>query len=207
MHFIQYLFLGIILSATPGVVLFEVIRRGIIRDRKLPTFLVGTYVSMIIIACVTILAFNLIDGNQFINNLFLTVNGVLLIYIGYLAVKCDIKEGFLRHIKKSKRMKMPAAFVSGFLITMTSPSRWAIWISFIGSLKDVGSNGAELNLCAACFAIGSVIFYSFLGRASFVFGKKLPTNILHIASKVMGLIIILYGVVNLCNAAVSIFNL
>ena len=191
----NYLALGFLLGLTPGPVLFHALQLGLARDRGLVRFLVGTYFGVSIIAVVTLAGVNIFSALPHSRTIFIVVNATVLAYIGISSLR--IKH---RHFKTKQKKRHPHPYLNGFLMSATSPSRWAVWISTASIIVSTSETTPQIVLNGIAFALGSVALFIMLAYFSEALSSHIRKGNFAYVSRAA-------GVALLCFAAISLTQL
>lgn len=191
----NFFVLGFLLSLTPGPVLFHALQMGLARDRGLSKFLVGTYLGVIIIASVTLTGVNIFSALPYSRTIFIIINASVLAYIGFSSMKTKHS-----HFKTKQRKKHSHPYLNGFLMSATSPSRWAVWISTASLIASAADTTPQILLHGITFALGSVALFLLLAY----FSERLSS---HIRKGNFVYVSRFAGVALICFAAISLMQL
>lgn len=188
----NFFILGFLLSLTPGPVLFQALQMGLVKDQALSHFLTGTYLGVCVIASVTLTGINLFTLFPYSRMIFILMNASILIYVGTKSLKTQHK-----HFRSRQPKKHSHPFLNGFLISITSPSRWAVWVSTASLIASSSDNALQTVFYGATFAIGSVVFFIFLAFFAERLASHIKKGTFTYISRFAGMAIIGFAVISL----------
>ena len=188
---LEFFWLGFVMAAVPGVVLFETIRRALADRQTLPGFLVGNFVGIALVAALSLFGFSLIanDSTTFILHLF---NGALLVYLGVHAI---IKDPTKKRTVSADRSN----FSTGLLLAVLNPTRFAFWVSLAAQYAYNSYQVGEALLYSTTVLVGSISLFLLLITVLHRIEGSVA-NHLRMLSITCGIILCCYGVVVLTTA-------
>lgn len=187
--------LGFAISAAPGPVFFETVRRTILERSSVVYFLIGNFIGISIIIAVVFLGLSAVTLEGQVENVLYLSSGLILLWIGLSA-----------SLTKPEKQHMPEvginfteygdwvkSFSVGVILAVANPVSILFWVSIIGSyIVDMTLAAALLNgiavLTGALFLF--LLLVLVVGRAK----KNLDNRVLLWANRIFGGIIIFYGI-------------
>lgn len=126
--------LGFSISAVPGAVFFETIRRTIQNKSSIAWFLAGNFAGVAILALLSVLGVELLLSSLVIEKLFYGVSSLLLLAIGlssilYAPKKIDATG------TAGLNNKIRGAFLVGLILALANPISIIFWISIVGTFS------------------------------------------------------------------------
>ena len=191
MGIFESLFIGISIAAIPGPIFFELIRRTMAKDFWYGAFLIiGEFLGNLALLLLVFFGLSNFLENKILNIALYLIGGIILLFIGFNALKLKTK-----NIEKSydKKISNSNSLLAGFSIAVTSPIVIALWISLSGSYL------AQYNRLLALFNIGSIalgflVFFVPLAMIVHLTRHKIPLNYVVNLSRIFGIILIVYGI-------------
>ena len=190
---LQSFALGFAVSAAPGAVFFETIRRTIAQRTSVTYFLLGNFTGIVCIASLVFLGFSAVTLDGTTESVFYGLSGLVLLWIGLSAVLAKPQQKPATHIA-SKAMKHGNAkgFTIGFVLATANPIAILFWISIIGTyMSEMTPQAALLNGLAVL--LGAVALFLLLVIAVNRIKKGLSDTFLLWLSRIFGGIIVAYG--------------
>lgn len=187
---IGYIFLGFSITATPGAVFFETVRRTLSEKDSLIKFQLGNFTGMTLIISSVFLGFAGIISNPLIANIFYILCGSILIILGISAL-LD-KSSYEIKGKKSRY----SAYVTGILLSVLNPLGVVFWIALVGKIVQETNNMmyAAMNIFGA--VAGAAMLFVVLVILISIFRLKITPRFLILLSRVFGFVILIYGVLS-----------
>ena len=189
--------LGIAITALPGAVILETVRRAFAR-KSVKSFLIGNYVGVIFVVCIVLFGLSSLLNKQSLSKAFYTLSAFVLFFIGITAL-VSFKATTLRKKKRAKSessilKKHSGSFAAGLLLAVANPAGVLFWIATIG--RYVNAHTASSQVVANCIAIlcGAGACYAFILIAIRTSHKTLSLRQTGIINNVFGILIIGYGV-------------
>jgi len=190
MIILKSILIGMCLSAIPGPVFFETIRRTFAKG-----FVSGILVSvgqflaniiLLIIISLGVSTFLTYDASKIL--LYLLGSGVLL-YLAWSAWKLS-KKDIQQNYKKKEHGN---SIVVGFGISMTNPVLIALWISLFGSYLNQFNSKIIASMNIFAIMIGFVIFNLILASIVAYTRNRIAPKYVILISKALGIILLFYG--------------
>lgn len=183
---IQNFWLGFIITATPGAVLLEAIRRSLNPSLHVVRFLLGNFLGMLMVITLTLIGASVLQ-DSIAGSIFFVISGLLLLYIGYTALVINPQK-----TQAIRTSKASAPLSTGFILAVANPLSFVFWLSLIGGFRS------EDNAAMTVFSIISVVLGALMVFAVIVLLSKRLRRLLTprreiILSRVLGIIIIFYG--------------
>lgn len=188
----KFFIMGFLLSLTPGPVLFKALQMGLARDKTLGQFLIGTYMGVAVIALVTIAGINMFSAFPYSRIIFILVNATILIWLGINSLKTQRS-----HFKSKQQKKHSHPFLNGFLLSVTSPSRWAVWISTAPLMASTSENTPQTIAFGLSFGLGSAVFFIILAYFSEKLGSHIRKGNFVYTARLAGLALIIFATISL----------
>ncbi|MBC7581824.1 LysE family transporter [Aeromicrobium sp.] len=185
---IQNFWLGFVITATPGAVLVEALRRSIGTGNYLVIFLAGNFIGMTIVIMLAFFGISVLQDSV-TGNLFFLISGSILIYIGVLALVAKPHNQKSNTIVKHSEVR---SLLTGITLAVANPLSFIFWLSLIGGLRsDNTPSMTLLDILAVMF--GALAVFVIL----IILAKNLRSVITlqreRILSRVFGTIITFYG--------------
>lgn len=191
MNLLNSLILGISLSAIPGPVFFETIRRTLTKG-----FIPGIALSIgqfIANLCLLfIISFGLSTFLTYkISTVILYLFGsIILLYIAYCAwalTKKDIEESY-------QIQKQGNSIFVGFGISMTNPVLISLWISLFGSYLNQFNSQLSASFNILFIMIGFIVFNICLASFVFYTKHKIAAEYMVLTSKGLAIVLAFYSI-------------
>lgn len=196
---IQYFCLGFVITALPGAVFFETIRRTMTEKASIITFMAGNFSGMFLVIFSVLFGLSALLSNKALGHAFYMLSGVVLLYIGLssLVVKYDGNKPVL---SKQKDKSNLTAYLTGFVLAAANPISIIFWISMTGKMVQDRIGIAQVVLSCLSIVLGASLVFVLL----VVFASR-TTNILKnrhllLLSRGFGLIILIYGAITMSKA-------
>lgn len=199
-EFLGYVALGFAVTAIPGAVFFETLRRLLISTSSAYWFLAGNFSGMALIIASSYIGLPSIMHNQTVALVFYLTSAMLLIYLGVTALAS-------KEMPKSeagtyqKNLQSGTSYLVGFTLSIANPLSIAFWVSLSGQLLSTYSNVVAW-LYSLAIMLGAALVFSIMIFSSATI-RKLKASHLVIVSKISGLVILYFGVMTL-RTAISI---
>lgn len=193
---IESIFLGFAISAVPGAVLVETIRRTVLDKSSIYKFMAGNFFGIVLIVVAVFLGLAVIINVPTTANIFYGICGSLLIYLGMFSILTKHDQNHIEIHTKKRRSKY-TAFSTGLFMSLVNPIRILLWISIIGKIiQDTGNNGWVIVNSLATI-VGAIIFYGLLVMIINILDKKITVTHLSLLSRSFGVVLLVYGFVTL----------
>ena len=197
---IENFVLGFVISAIPGAVFFETIRRAIRSNAEVLIFLLGNFSGMLVIIVASFIglsAGSTSDGNA---RLFYCVSGALLCYIGVSAILSKYKKP--KNIHTNAVRASYSAYATGFVLAMANPISVAFWLSLSANvLHETTSLLMAVISCLSVLAGAAVLFLTLIWVVRYA-NLNLETKQTLLISRVIGVILLCYGFASLYKGIV-----
>lgn len=188
---IENILLGFAISAAPGAVFFETIRRALSKKDSTILFQLGNFSGMIMIAIISLAGVAVFFSHSAVATLFYATSGALLLYIGAHSLFSKPRYDALANEQNIKSSY--SAFVSGLILAVANPLGIIFWISLTGRLQQQSGNEIILLVNVLSVIMGALILFVLLVSTVKYLRKKIKETHLIVMSRVSGLIIIFYG--------------
>lgn len=162
---IQYFCLGFVVTAIPGAVFFETIRRTLTEKNSIMKFMAGNFSGMFLIIFSVLFGLSTLLSDKSLNRAFYVLSGAVLLYIGVISLlkKYDKPTISVKNMDKSSL----TAYLTGFVLAAANPISIVFWISMTGKMvQDNISFGAVLLSCISIVLGASVVFILLIALAS-----------------------------------------
>lgn len=195
MTLLENLWLGFLLTALPGPVFFEVIRRQLSDRSSVVSFLFGNYTGVAIIAVLALTG--LVFITEYINqNTFYLVSGAVLVYIGVSSI---FSAGRQTTTVKPARQH---AYTLGLILSLANPVSVAFWMSIVGKFYAETDGYALPWVYSLVVIVGGVLCFVLLIILLNRFGRFIKPGHVVLLSWLFGLILLGYGLMNIVQAIV-----
>jgi len=198
MSLLESLLLGFAVTAVPGAVFFETVRRSLHEEHTVIRFLAGNFIGMLVIIAAAFMGLSTLPPDSLVATLFYVASGLLLILIGLSSIFKRKEE--LQAPKSNTSKTKIAAFSLGIMLAVANPLSIAFWISLSAKLmKDAGNISVAILNCL-CVVLGAALLFALLISLVRLLKSKIKTDYLVLLSRVVGVAIFGYGVVFLAGA-------
>jgi threonine/homoserine/homoserine lactone efflux protein len=184
-NFVEYFWLGFAITAIPGAVFFETIRRCLSDTESVRGFLTGNFTGMALIILSSFLGLGFINNNS-LTRIFYSLSGVVLIYLGISAILQNPKVSKVNHHKYS-------SFYTGLFLAVANPLSIIFWISLTGNFLQSSNGFIEPILYSAGVMAGALALCILLIVIVNRFESFINDRYIKIISVIFGLIITAYG--------------
>lgn len=191
MSLIEFIVLGFIISAIPGAVFFETLRRSVMHPLSAVRFQVGNFVGMltiIVTAHIGLAAFFLHDT---LSAIFYAISGLVLLYIGVQAAM--VRQASFDANTTAKSFTKPGSLISGLTLALANPISILFWVSLIGAFIAERHSTAQTIISSLAVVGGALIFFVLLILLSSWLRQYLRPLHLVWLSRIFGVAIILFG--------------
>ncbi len=195
LQFIENLLLGFAISAAPGAIFFETIRRALSKKESVIAFQLGNFLGVIIVAAVALAGVSSILSEPSYANVFYAISGLLLIYLGYQSLIIKLPEA--SEASKSRIKSNYKAVVSGATLAILNPLSIVFWVSLTGKFTQQFANSSVVLINTIAVITGALMLFVILISVVKLLGHKISGIHLIWLSKASGLIIIVYGLTTL----------
>jgi len=194
---VQCFFLGFIITAIPGTVFIETVRRTMVNRESVVIFLLGNVVGVTLTVTIVVLGLTNLTAQSHISASFYAVSGLTLILIGVrsLAARPDLRKK--RAHNKWEHGGKASSFQSGFVLATVNPASIAFWIVMIGRFVSVNSSFAEVVASVVSINFGAIACYIVLVSLVSRYKARLSNRHLVVLSRAFGGIIVAYGIMSL----------
>jgi threonine/homoserine/homoserine lactone efflux protein len=191
---LQSLLLGMAITALPGPVFFEVIRRTLADRASIGLFLVGNIIGMLIVISSTFLGLATLLSSKSANAFFYLLSGSVLIFIGISAILSHPKYQTAKADARKRRYKLPA-IPTGITISAANPIGIVFWVSIIKNFQSSDHTLSRELLNCLSVMLGGLLVY-----AALIFAViKLHAAVKHAPyawlARACGFVVIIYGLI------------
>src|ERR1700760_332144 len=131
-EYIQSFLLGFAVTAIPGAVFFETIRRTIVDKSSILKFLMGSFSGTFLIIASILLGLSSILAEKSLANLFYGLSALVLIYIG---ISSATNKSTNKNSKSRRKVRsFYSSFITGFILGSANPISILFWISVLGKM-------------------------------------------------------------------------
>ncbi len=190
--FIQCFLLGFAVTAIPGAVFFEVIRRTLTDKYSIRNFLFGSFSGTFLIIGAVFLGLSTLLTDESLAKVFYLLSAMVLIYVGLASF---VNAPGPKKIKKTRESYR--AFVTGFVLGSANPISILFWIATIGKLLQTDGSLASAGLNSLFILLGAVSVYVILIPLVSYSQNIFKAKNIQILSRVFGAIILIYGCLTL----------
>lgn len=197
---LQSYLLGFAISAVPGAVFFETIRRTISSRTSVLHFLVGNFIGIAIIILLVFFGLSSLSLEGMAGKVFYLLSGLVLLWIGISALleKRQLMQQIDNHAGSLRYNKNAHGFLEGIILAVVNPVSILFWISIMGSLLSEMTM-AEALLNGLAILIGAATLFIFLVLITIKTKNVLSDRLLQNLNTIFGGIIVLFGLVMLFN--------
>lgn len=195
-NLIQNFWLGFVITATPGAVLLEAMRRSLNPGLHLLRFLAGNFVGMLVVITLSFAGVSVLQ-NSVTGSMFFIISGSILLFIGlstFLAKPQLLKSQAIVNGSEA------SSLFAGLILAVANPLSFVFWLSIIGGFRD-GKTITDTVLSISAVVAGALSVFVLLILAA----QKLQTIITprreQFLSRLFGALIILFALVILYKAA------
>ena len=189
---VEGLGLGFMVAAVPGAILVETVRRTIFDKASVLSFTLGNFVGMALLILVSFLGITVITENASVGIFLSIVGGGVLVFLGAQSIVSKPKY-HVEHVRVSKLKREYSSFTTGFILSLANPIRIAFWVSIIGTiLYNHPTPYLAFSKTLSVF-VGIGLFYVILICALARVGPRIKYGYLLLLSKVLGVVILAYG--------------
>ena len=196
---LQSFILGFAITAVPGAVFFETIRRTLGNNSSVYSFLVGNFTGMLVVIATVFFGISTFLNKQFVENIFYIASGIILLFIGIQSVLSQPSADAIGSPKvaKLRHMHLSATF-AGIVLAVANPVSIIFWASLMGTfISSMGKLSAVMNIFAVL--LGAVVLFIILVYVAGRMKSYLNDNLLLWLTRVFGGIIIVYGIAMISN--------
>lgn len=198
---IENLLLGFAISAAPGAVFFETIRRTLSKKSTVTSFLLGNFSGMLIIIVFALAGISVLLTDTSLSKFFYGITGLLLTYIGVSSLTAKFSQQTAK--EEAKAPNRYSSYVSGLVLAVANPLSIVFWISLTGKFYQEYDSILPILLNATSVVIGALILFILLVLAVKFLRKRINTTILAWLARMSGIIILIYGLLTLSRV---VFN-
>lgn len=194
LRLVENFILGFAISAVPGAVFVETIRRTLFDKKTIIQFLSGNFVGMLIIVVSVFSGLALIINDPTTSSIFYAICGSVLIMLGISSI--FIKPSYdTKKVGLTKNKSNYAAFATGFLLSVANPLSIIFCISIIGKIiQDTNSTNLAIINSLSVIA-GSIVLFVILVMIIGVLHVRVNVRNLTLLSRVFGIVLLMYGLV------------
>lgn len=195
----QSFFLGFVITAVPGTVFIETVRRTLVDRRSVVVFLVGNVLGILLTVLSVLLGFALLTNDSLNMKVFYFLSGLFLLVIGVVSFRGRPNITQIR-MKAGGRSKWFHAFLTGCLLALANPASVAFWVVMIGRFMSTDRHVYAILANVVAVNAGAIALYVILVS---LIGKLKPFfTQLHLMwlSRIFGSLIMVYGLASLAKA-------
>ncbi len=194
---IENFLLGFAITALPGAVFFETIRRSLANNASVYKFLAGTLAGMSIIIASVFLGLSSVFSNKSTNSIFYVLTGLVLMYIGLTSL---LSKSVDSTSKQTSNSRLSSATLTGLILSLANPISIIFWISVIGKMLQKRDSLTYALLNSFSVVAGALCLFGIVIMiTSFAHSVFKPKNVV-IMSRFFGLLLFVYGLFNLNKA-------
>ncbi len=193
LDFITYFIFGFSITAVPGAVFFETIRRTLEQKTTVYRFLLGNFSGMFLIVTFSVLGLAPVVKVPMIANIFYLLSGLVLIYIGLVSVV----NPSLQHIRQNAKRNYP--YSMGLVLAFFNPLSILFWISLIGKISLETYNFVYMLGSLVSIFAGSATLFVILIIMIRLFRVKIKQKHIVILSRFFGVVVLVYGLIVISN--------
>ncbi len=179
--------LGFAITAIPGAVFFETLRRSLLDKKSVPKFLIGTFIGMSGVIFLALFGFHFLESDS-LARLFYLLSGGILFYLGVNSIISKSSP------KKSKSSNY-SALLTGVILSFANPISIIFWISLIGKLTQGSSNSLWIILNVISVVAGAFTLFTLLIIFAKHFHSKNRSKYIRSLSIFFGVILTTYGII------------
>lgn len=196
---IQYFCLGFIITALPGAVFFETIRRTLAQKASIMKFMAGNFSGMFLIIFSVLFGLSALLSDKSLSHAFYGLSGIVLLYIGIASFlqKHTDKQAIAT---KKKTGSSLTAYLTGFVLAAANPISIVFWISMAGKMLQDKISLPYIVLNCISIVLGASLVFILLIAVASRSKKSIKARHLLFLSRSFGLIIIAYGTITIGKA-------
>jgi threonine/homoserine/homoserine lactone efflux protein len=192
LEIIRNLALGVSIAAPIGPVSLEVIRRGMRHGFKSAiSVAAGAFTADV--GYLFLFTFGFADFLPSVRTYVWLLGAMVLGYLGYHSIK------EYKHLDKEVKPASRNAFLSGLLVTSTSPITALWWFGIVGSMASAQIGKAELFLTLLPISIGALLWF-------FCFSIVLDKGRRFVTDKMLRYLSLIAGIALLCFAGYFLYR-
>ena len=192
MGFLESILIGFSISAIPGPIFFEIVRRVLTKNFWSGISIsIGDFIGNFLILLLIFFGVSTFLTSQTAQSILFILGSCILIWLGINALR--LKKEEIDNSYKNKISNKNSILI-GLGISISSPIVIAFWISLSGSylVQFTSKNVAFLNIFY--ITLGFVLFHLILALIIHFTKHKISSKNIIKFSKVFGIILILYGI-------------
>jgi threonine/homoserine/homoserine lactone efflux protein len=194
---IENIVLGFAISAVPGAVFFETIRRTLAKKSTIIEFQIGNFSGMIFVAIMALLGLATSLSHPATAKFFYATSGGLLIYIG-------IKAAFSRpqyDTTPDSHRSPPrfSSFLSGLTLAIANPLSIIFWISLTGTFYQQSREVLPVLANTLSVLFGAFLLFAALITTAIRLRTKVKDSYLLGSTRLFGVVIAVYGILTLAK--------
>ncbi|NQZ85127.1 MAG: LysE family translocator [Nanoarchaeales archaeon] len=192
MGFLESILIGFSISAIPGPIFFEIVRRVLTKNFWSGISIsIGDFIGNFLILLLIFFGVSTFLTSQTAQSILFITGSCILIWLGITALR--LKKEEIDNSYKNKISNKNSILI-GLGISISSPIVIAFWISLSGSylVQFTSKNVAFLNIFY--ITLGFVLFHLILALIIHFTKHKISSKNIIKFSKVFGIILILYGI-------------
>ncbi len=185
--------LGFIVAAAPGAVLIESIRRAIFDKTTIRDFTAGNLVGMALLIGGSFVGITTLADNLSVEKALGITGGSVLIILGLKSVLSKPKYRS-PHKRVSKLKSRYSSFATGLILAVVNPIRIALWVSLTSVILHEDPTLHSAVAKALSLFAGFTLFYIVLITILLKVGPRIDHKYLLWLSRLLGLVIVAYGI-------------
>jgi threonine/homoserine/homoserine lactone efflux protein len=188
--------LGFAISAVPGAVFFETIRRTLSKQYSVMPFQLGNFSGISTIILVALFGVATILSNSTSANVFYGLSGGLLLYLGIRSILTKQPQA---HIitKKTGFKSTYSSFLTGYILAVANPLSIIFWISLIGKFHLQSNTFIAMLVNIISTLIGALMLFVLLIILVSYMRNNIKELYLIWMARIFGLILVAYGILTL----------
>lgn len=196
---VQYFCLGFVITAIPGAVFFETIRRAMTDKASIVKFMAGNFSGMFLIIFSVLFGLSALLSNKSLGHAFYALSGAVLFYIGITSLLA--KHGGKKPIGNKKQNHASlSAFLTGLVLAAANPISIVFWISMTGKMVQDKTSIYLVVLNCVSIVLGASLVFIILITFGSRSKNQINTHHLLLLSRGFGLIIFAYGIMTFSRA-------
>lgn len=190
--------LGFAISAVPGAVFMETIRRTLQDTSSVIRFLTGNFAGIGVVISLVMSGLGMAVLNSTSANVLYAVSGGLLLYLGIHAIIAKVPNHPASHTShKSDTAYRP--FLTGLILAVANPLSILFWLSLIGRFSSEQTSSLLVITQALFVVLGALTLFIALVALIKQLGASISTTRLLLLSRVCGCVITIFGIMTIAR--------